>query len=180
MLAPIPALINQEEFRSSPNLRSEFQMKLRELLSFGFFLAFLTSLTAGTDAQAQTLEHYARERGVTRVGATKVSLSSFTDAAADRFTAEKNTPAAPQRMRIDFFPDVSLQINLKNVEPQGSDSLAWFGDVEGAPLGSAVFVLTPTGLIGAVSRGDGKMYQVRDGGRRKPVGAGNRSIEVSQ
>src|SRR5438046_358069 len=109
-------------------------------------LASLSSIATTSHAQARPPVHYFRQRGVRRVRAMHMS-------APDSGLAE-------QSMKVDLFPDVSVRIRLNHVE-RAKDGAAWFGGVDGAPYGSATFVQTGNSLIGAITRGDGKMYQVR-------------------
>src|SRR5881396_3579293 len=116
-----------------------------------------------TSSQAETqVEHFLRGRGVKRIIPADVHLPVFNRLAADRFAGiAKSGSEGLSRIKLDFFPDVSLVVNLNHVETLRNNALAWYGDVEGSLYGNATFVLSGNALTGSVTRGDGKVYELR-------------------
>ncbi len=137
-------------------------MKYRKLLVLILGLTLISLAATSTRGQTIIPENYLHGRGVTRVQPLNISLPAISQATADQYLTPKK-PGAPvaQTMKLDLFPDVSFVVDLNHVEQQTKDSFAWFGRVQGAPYGSATFVRAGELLIGSVTRGDGKIYQLR-------------------
>jgi peptidyl-Asp metalloendopeptidase len=135
----------------------------RPNLTLGLFALVLISFaTTTTRAQTRTPQHFMRERGVTRVRALdRSSLSVLSQAALDRFFTKQPSASISQTMNFDLFDGTSVTVDLDRIEQQSDTSVAWHGKVRDAPLGSATFVRTGNSVIGSVTRGDGKIYQVR-------------------
>ncbi len=123
-------------------------MKSRKFVLVVFSLICVASLGTRTGAQTRVPEHYLRKRGVTRARAITLDRGLFT------------APAAGRRIKLDLFADASLSVTFYQVEPQGKGT-AWYGKVDNASYGRATFVSTGDSLIGSVTRGDGKIYQIR-------------------
>ena len=135
----------------------------RTNLIFGVLgLILISFATTSTRAQTRIPQHFVRERGLKRIRPFDAAvLSAVSQAASDQYFTKKSTVSIPQSMKVDLFDGTSVTVNLDHVEQQSENSLAWYGKIEDAPLGSATFVRSGGSLIGSLSRGDGKIYQVR-------------------
>jgi peptidyl-Asp metalloendopeptidase len=137
-------------------------MNYRRLFFLTLGMIFMSFATTSTRAQTTTPQHYLRERAVNRVRRfNSRAASAVSQASADQYLGKKRAAAVEQSMRLDLFEDVSFTVDLDHVEQQSGNNLAWSGKVRGAPLGSATFVRSGDLLTGSVTRGDGKIYQVR-------------------
>ena len=136
---------------------------IRKNLIFVVLSLFLLSFTTtGTRAQTRIPQHFMRERGVKRIRAFDgAKLPAVSRSASDQYFIQQSISSIPQSMQVELFDGTSIAVNLDHVERQSGNSVAWSGRVEGTPLGSATFVRSGNSLIGSLSRGDGKIYQVR-------------------
>jgi len=129
------------------------------LLLLGLILISPSKSTSRAEAQVQ---HFRHGRGVRRIQAVDIRLPVFNYSAADQFAdMQKSGSEGASRIKLDFFPDVSLSVNLKHVETLKNNTLVWYGHVEGTLYGDAAFVLSGNALTGSVTRGDGKIYELR-------------------
>src|SRR5438552_7256372 len=135
----------------------------RTNLIFGVLgLILISFATTSTRAQTRIPQHFVRERGLKRIRPFDAAmLSAVSQAASDQYFTKKSTVSIPQSMKVDLFDGTSVTVNLDDVERQSENSLAWYGKIENAPLGSATFVRSRGSLIGSLSRGYGKIYQIR-------------------
>src|SRR5262249_39452789 len=136
---------------------------IRKNLIFLVLSLFLLSFaTTGTRAQTRIPQHFVRERGVKRIRAFDgAKLPALSQSASDQYFAQQSITSMPQSMQVELFDGTTITVDLDHVERQSGNSVAWSGRVEGTPLGSATFVRSGNSLIGSLSRGDGKIYQVR-------------------
>jgi peptidyl-Asp metalloendopeptidase len=134
----------------------------RNLIFAALAFIFISLATTSSRAQTRTPQHYLRERGVKRIRAFDGNtLSVVSRSVSDRYFGRTRSIDLAESMKVDLFDGAFLTVNFDRVEQQSGNSVAWFGKVDGAPLGSATFVRTGNSLIGSVTRGDGKIYQVR-------------------
>ena len=137
-------------------------MKHRRSFLIAFGLTLISLAATRTRAQVNTPELYLRQRAVTRAQRLNIGLPAFSYAAADQFATAKQLRAqTPPGMKLNVFPDVSFTINFDHVETHRDDTVTWYGRVDGSPYGQATFVLSGNRLIGSVTRGDGKVYEIR-------------------
>jgi peptidyl-Asp metalloendopeptidase len=137
-------------------------MKRSNLFFATLALLLVSVATTTTRAQSRTPQHLNRERGVRRVRAFDGrTFSALSQQAADQYSTNKPTSSILQSVKVDLFDGTSVTVDLDRVEQQSENSVAWYGKVEGTALGSATFVRSGNLLIGSISRGDGKIYQVR-------------------
>src|SRR5262245_28564431 len=113
-------------------MEGHMKAKCRIVSAALFVLALSVSSVHG---QTTVPEHFRRERGFTRVENVDVSVRAFSSLAADQILSGKR-PESAQRMRLDFFPDVSVVVTFDHIERQSADVQAWSGKVEGFPNGS--------------------------------------------
>ena len=129
------------------------------LLLLGLTLISLSKTASPAETQVQQFLH---GRGVRRVEPVDLRFSVFNRFAADQFAdTHRSGSEAASRIMLDFFPDVSLMVNLNQVETLKNNTLVWYGRVEGTFYGNATFVLSGNALTGSVTRGDGKIYELR-------------------
>jgi hypothetical protein len=129
------------------------------LLLLGLILISLSKTASRAETQVQ---HFLHGRGVRRVEPVDIRLPVFNRFAAGQFAGtHKSGSEAASRIKLDFFPDVSLMVNLNQVETLKNNTLVWYGQVEGTLYGNATFVLSENALTGSVTRGDGKIYELR-------------------
>src|SRR5206468_10004622 len=130
---------------------------MRRRKSFRLLLGLILISLSKTASRAETqVQRFLHGRGVRRVEPVDVRLPVFNRFAADPFAeTHKSGAEAASRIKLDFFPDVSLMVNLNHVETLTNNTLVWYGQVEGSLYGNATFVLSVNALRGSVTRGDG-------------------------
>ena len=108
---------------------------------------FLVSQSKTSSLAETQVQHFRQRRGVRRMVRADVHLPVFNRAAS--------------RVKLDFFPDASFVVNFDHVENLQNNAVAWYGGVEGSLYGHATFVVSQNAVTGSVTRGDGKVYELR-------------------
>ncbi|MCL5742391.1 MAG: M12 family metallo-peptidase, partial [Acidobacteria bacterium] len=86
----------------------------------------------------------------------------FDRAAVKRFAPGRQRSEAAAPVEMNFFPDVSLNVQWSGVrQTDDLKSFVWTGTVAGAPLGEAVLIVSDKMVTGDFSRGDGMVYELR-------------------
>jgi len=129
------------------------------VLRRGFNLLFALLISTSAFGQTGGAARILAQRGVTRTGSPSISSQAMSGLTAAALSITEQSPPR-QRVRIDFFPDVSLTVNFDRVERQGG-SVSWSGKVEGLDGSSATFLVAGSMVMASVNPGDGKVYQIR-------------------
>lgn len=125
----------------------------------GFNLLFALLISTSAFGQTGGAARILAQRGVTRTGTPSISSQAMSGLAVERLSIKEQSPSS-QRVRIDFFPDVSFTVNFDRVERQGR-AVSWSGKVEGLAGSSATFLAAGSVVMASVNPGDGKVYQIR-------------------
>src|SRR5438046_2653481 len=101
-------------------------MKRTSFIFLAVCLTLIPLWSTRINAQRNTPQRYLGERGVTRVQSANIALPQFNGVAADEFqTKQRLGRQAPPTMKLDLFPDVSVNVDITDVRPTAGNAVAW-------------------------------------------------------
>ena len=99
---------------------------------------------------------------VLRVRPVFLNTALFSASATHRLASRlKHDRSACVHVVMNVFPDVVLQVCWNSAEENEQGGIVWTGSLESAPHGDAVLIIAGRSVTGNISRGNGKLYQIR-------------------
>jgi len=128
------------------------RFSLRPFSLFWPLLLLITNSAVNRAAVQSSLnppQEFLHMPGLKQIRRTQVKSSSL-------------SPSGAAVMQLNLTANTAFTMSRDHVEGlQDSDTLVWYGRVEGVPYGTAVFVVNGNSVTGHVTRGDGTVYEVR-------------------
>jgi hypothetical protein len=99
---------------------------------------------------------------VLRVRPAALNTALFNASAARKLAdRQKRDASAYASVVLNFFPDVVLPVRWTSAQENEQGGTVWAGSLAGVRSGQAVLVITGSSVVANITRGDGRLYQIR-------------------